>query len=454
MTEQPRHPDGTARPHRPGWPPLLKRWHSTRLSRFLRILGPGVITGAADDDPSGIATHSQAGAQFGLGMAWTMLLTLPLMTAVQEACARIGAVKGKGLAAVIRDRYSRRVLIPLVWLMVVANTINIGANIAAIAAATRLLLPWVPIAALSIAFVAAILVFEVYTSYRIYARVLKWLVLALLAYPVTAFVVGQPWGELLRATVVPRAEFTYEYLFILTGIFGTTISPYLFFWQASEVVEEELERHEGPAGGDHRPVSARFLRQIRVDNAIGMCFANLAAWFIIVTCASVLFEHGVRNIATAEDAARALEPLVNTFPHAGFLAKAIFAVGIIGLGLLAIPTLAGSAAYGLAETYGWREGLSLRFRHAHGFYGVMVIATLVGLALPLTGVDPMRALVVAGVVNGVVAVPLLLCLALLARDPVVMGPHRSGRLSSALVWTTFAVMAASGAMLLASVVLT
>jgi NRAMP (natural resistance-associated macrophage protein)-like metal ion transporter len=422
-------------------PPGSKRRQQQRgFGRFMRILGPGVVTGAADDDPSGIATYSQAGAQFGLAMPWTMLFTYPLMTAVQEACMRIGAVTGKGLAAVIRERYPKRVLYPIVLLVVFANTLNIGADIGAMAASTQLLLPNVPFGLLAVSFAAIMILLEVFLSYKTYVRVLKWLALSLLAYLVTALIVNVPWQEALKATLVPQIHWSPEYLYIFVGILGTTISPYLFFWQTSEVVEEEVAAHRLAQRGGVPKVSKPFLKKLRIDTAIGMLFSNVTAWFIIVVAAVVLHDGGVTTINTAADAARALEPLVQGFPHAGFIAKLIFAVGIIGIGLLSVPVLAGSSAYAISETFNFREGLYRKFKQAREFYLVIIIGTVAGLSLNFLGFDPIKALIFAAVFNGVAAVPLIFIIAKVINRRDVMGEYRGGKWSLAGLWVTFAVM--------------
>ncbi len=410
---------------------------SAKIKRFFKILGPGVITGAADDDPSGIATYTQTGAQFGYGQLWTALAMLPFMAAVQEACARIGAVTGKGIAAVVKQHYSRKVLFGLVGLVLVANTINIGADIGAVAAAIQLIIP-VNFSLIVLLFTALILFLEIFLSYRNYARVLKWFCLSLLAYPLTVFLIHQPWGTLLKATLVPNLEFNFAFLFIITGVLGTTISPYMFFWQASEEVEEEKERHLLKHGKPQ--LSRNFIRNLRIDNIVGMVFSEAATWSIIVVAATVLHSNGIIDVKTAADAAKALEPLVQTFPNAGFLAKLIFATGVIGLGLLGIPVLSGSASYALSEALGWKEGLNLKLKKAHGFYGVITIATLIGLGINFIGIDPIKALVFTAVFNGVAAVPLLFFIARIAGNKKIMGKHRSGWLSRTLVWLTFAVM--------------
>ncbi len=411
-----------------------------RIKTFFKAFGPGVITGAADDDPSGIATYSQTGAEFGYGQLWVAVWILPFMISVQEACARIGAATGKGIASVIKDHYSKKVLYAAVFLVVVANTINIGADIGALGAAAELILP-VSFPILVLGFTALILFLEIFVSYRSYAKILKWLALSLLAYPLTVFLVNQPWGELLRATFVPNVEFSFAFLFIITGVLGTTISPYMFFWQASEEVEEERSR-KLMAHGEAHPTK-RFMRLLRMDNFLGMIFSNFATWSIIVVAATVLHSGGITNISTAADAAKALEPLVQTFPNAGFLAKLIFASGILGLGLLGIPVLSASASYALSEALGWKEGLNLKLRRAYGFYGVITAATLIGLAINFVGIDPIRALIIAAVLNGVVAAPLIFLIALIAADKKIMGEWASGWLSQTFVWATFALMAAA-----------
>jgi NRAMP (natural resistance-associated macrophage protein)-like metal ion transporter len=414
---------------------------ASRLAKMIRAFGPGVITGAADDDPSGIATYSQTGAQFGYGQLWTALFMLPLQTGVQEACARIGAVTGRGIAAVVRAHYGRPVLFAMVVLVLIANTINIGADIGAMAAAANLLLP-IPFAILALVITAAILALEIFSSYPTYARVLKLLALSLLAYPLTIFIVTEPWGEILRATFVPHLELTFGFLFIMTGVLGTTISPYMFFWEASEEVEEEKVHHL--IGTDGQPRLGRMdLVSLRVDNLVGMVASEIATWSIIVVGATVLHANGVTTVATAADAAQALEPLVHSFPNAGLLAKAIFAVGILGLGFLAVPVLAGSAAYAVAEAFDWQEGLARKLWDAHGFYGVITIATVVGLAINFVGIDPIQALVYTAVINGVVAVPLLFLIARIAERRDIMGEFASGWLSRILVWTTFLAMGAA-----------
>jgi NRAMP (natural resistance-associated macrophage protein)-like metal ion transporter len=420
-----------------------------KTKELIKIVGPGVITGAADDDPSGIATYTQTGAQFGYGQLWTALFVLPLMTAIQEACARIGAVTGKGIAAVIKERYSRKVLYSVIGLILVANTINIGADLGAMGAAAQLLIP-LPFAVLTLFFTAFILILEIFTSYRVYAKILRWLALALFSYIITTFIVAEPWGELLRATFVPHVEFTFAFFFIITGVIGTTISPYMFFWEASEETEEEREKKMIHGG---KPlVTKSFLRKLQWDNFFGMLSSQIAMWCIIAVAATVLNANGVTNVASAADAARALEPLVHTFPSAGFLAQLIFAAGVIGLGFLAVPVLSASASYAISEAFNWREGLRLKLKRAHGFYGVITVATVIGLIINFVGINPIQALVVTAVINGVIAVPLIFIVMRVARNEAIMGEHKSGPLSEILVWATFILMAAAAVAMFAALI--
>ena len=445
-------------PHRGRPTPLLQ------IRRWLRILGPGLITGAADDDPSGIGTYSQAGAAYGTGQLWLALYMLPLLIAVQEMCARIGLVTGKGIAAVVRQHYSRTVLFVAVGLVLVANTLNIGADLGAMAATVQLLVPGVPFLLLIVVVSLGILALEVFVPYRRYAIVLKVLALSLFAYVATGLIVGPRGGDLLRATIVPNIQFNPAFLALVVGVLGTTISPYLFFWQASEEVEEVQLHHQEPqephaTGQAHRLRQRRQRRQrqallgqlrlLRIDTVLGMILSEIATWFIIFTTGSVLHAHGVTTITTADQAAAALEPLVHTFPHAGVLAKLIFAVGILGVGLLGIPVLAGSAAYAIAEAFHWKEGLAKTLRQAPGFYLVIGVATLVGLALNLLHINPIRALVYSAIINGVVAVPLLILILLVANNRAIMKGYTNGRLANAVgILTVLGMGAAAIAALL------
>lgn len=423
-----------------------------KITRFLRILGPGIVTGAADDDPSGIATYSQAGAQFGFGLLWTMLFAYPLMTAVQEACMRIGAVTGKGLAAVVGNHYPKKILYPVVLLVVLANTLNIGSDIGAMAASTQLIVPGIPFAVLAVAFSAIIILLQVLIPYSSYIRILKWLAMALFAYFITAFLINVPWISVLKATTIPTIQLDREFLYIIVAIFGTTISPYLFFWQTSNVVEDEITNHRLPQRGGTPKISRFYIKKLRIDTAIGMLFSNVTAWFIIVVGAVILNQAGVTNINSAADAAKALEPLVHTFPNAGFLAKLIFAIGVIGIGLQSIPVLAGSSGYAVAETFSWKEGLYHKFKNSKNFYYVIIFGTLVGLLFNFIGFDPIKALVFTAVFNGIAAVPLIFIIARISSREDIMGLHKSGWISKLGLWIAFGVMAVFAIALLVSFV--
>ncbi len=418
---------------------LIHMLHRKNFSRFLRVLGPGIITGAADDDPSGIATYSQAGAAYNMGFLWIFPIMYPMLLAVQESCSRIGAVTGKGLAAVIKENYSKKLLFMSVILVVIANTINIGADLGAMAATTQLFIN-IPFGILAILYAVVVILMVVFFSYKKYAKILKWLAIALLAYPITAFLVGQDWPELMRNTffVIPTINATTMY--ILVGILGTTVSPYCFFWDTSEIVEEEISHHRLSATGKNPKISKKFLKNIRLDNFFGMTLASVSAWFIVVVCASVLFRHGITDIKTAADAAAALEPLVQGFPNAGLIAKLIFSTGIIGIGLLAIPTLAGSSAYAISETLGWKEGLYRKFSKAIGFYAVIIAATFVGLMINFIGIDPIQALIFTAVFNGIAAVPLLFMIAKVGSNSKIMGEYKNGVVSNIFVRISFVVM--------------
>lgn len=418
-----------------------------KYNRFLRILGPGLVTGAADDDPSGIATYSQAGAGHGFGLLWAFPLMYPLLLAVQESCARIGAITGKGLAEVIKENYSKKLLFMSVVLVVVANTINIGADLGAMAATTQLFVD-LPFALLAVIYALVIVLLVVFVKYKTYAKMLKWLAVSLLAYPLTAFLVGQDWPQVFRDTFTLSPTINFETMYIFVGILGTTISPYLFFWDTSEQVEEEVAKRNMSRIGELPVATKRYLRNLRLDNFVGMTLASVTAWFIVIACASTLNRSGITEINTAADAARALEPLVHNFPDAGLVAKLIFSVGVIGLGLLAVPVLAGSASYAISETFGWKEGLYRKFKRATGFYLVIILATLAGLAMNFLGIDPIKALIFSAVLNSVAAVPLLLVIAKIGNSQSIMGDYKNGFISNTAIRLTFVVMTAAVLVLL------
>lgn len=437
---------------------LGRYYHSNNSSRLspkliLKSLGPGLVTGASDDDPSGIATFSQAGARFGYGMLWLVLYQYPLMTAIQEMCARIGLVSGSGLAAVIKKKYSRNVAFPLIGLLFIANTINIGVDIGAMSASVQLLFPQMPIFVTTLSFAAFIILAQILIPYRIYVKFLKYLTLSLFAYVITAIIVGGDWSQILVASILPHIEFTPEFAMMFVAIFGTSISPYLFFWQASEEAEEDVAKHKIKEMGSEKnnnrkpKIVEKEVKLMRFDIATGIAFSHFIMWAIMLTTAGSLYENGVTNIDSADEAAKALEPLVKSFPNAGQISEAVFALGIIGTGLLAIPVLAGSAGYALAEGFGWKEGLGKKFKDARAFYLVIALSTVAGLSINLISLDPIQALVYAAVINGVIAVPILVAIIKIANDKEILQGRTNGKISNLLGLTTILIMGAAAAIM-------
>jgi NRAMP (natural resistance-associated macrophage protein)-like metal ion transporter len=407
-----------------------------RLSRFafLRFLGPGLITGASDDDPSGIATYSQVGAQFGYGMAWVMIVSYPLMAAIQEISARIGRVTGQGIAGNIRQHYSPWLLRIIVGLLLVANIINLGADLGGMGDAFRLLAGGsAKLYVVLFAIVCAAL--EIFSSYPRYVAILKWSTLSLFAYVATVLVVHVSWADVGRAIVAPAISLHKDYIVAIVAVLGTTISPYLFFWQASEEAEDERTT-EGDEPLRIAPAQAPGqLARIRIDTYFGMAISNLIALFIIITTATTLNAHGVTDIQTSAQAAEALRPI------AGQFAFAVFAAGIIGTGLLAVPVLAGSSAYAVGEAFGWPTGLGRPPREAKAFYATIAVATLIGIGINFTRLDPIKALFWSAVLNGVVAVPLMILMMIMTMRPKIMGEFTLPRPLWAVGWLSTAVMA-------------
>jgi NRAMP (natural resistance-associated macrophage protein)-like metal ion transporter len=407
------------------------------LRQTFAILGPGVITGAADDDPSGISTYSVAGAAYGYATLWIALLTFPLMSSVQLMCARLGIVTGQGLAAAVRDNYPRWVLWGACSILVVANVINIGADLGGMAEATQLItgirpLLWIPFYAL------LILGLLIWTSYKLIARVFKWMTLVLFAYVLTSFFAHVDWKLALMVTLVPHVEWSRGFLAVLVGILGTTISPYLFFWQAAEEVEEE--RAKGKISMEQRKgASAKELKDARTDTVIGMFFSNFIMYFIILTTGATLHAHGQTSITTAREAAEALRPL------AGNGAYLLFTLGLIGTGMLGVPVLVGSSAYAVAEGANWRGSMSDRPKKAKAFYGVMAVAMALGLALNYLGLNAVKMLFWSAVINGLLAPPLILLVILLTSSRKVMGEQVNSPMLRYLGWATFVVMTAAAA---------
>lgn len=406
-----------------------------RLPRWLKVVGPGLIAGASDADPSGIGTHAVVGASLGFATLWTSLVTLPLMAAVQFICAKIGMVSGRGMAGVLRRHYPPAVLVPVVVSLVVANSIGAGADIGAVAAGINLLAP-VSARLLIVPVALGVLALQVWGSYRLIATIFKWLTLTLVAYIAAAILAKPGLGAVARATFVPHLALDSAYLTALVAIIGTRISPYLFFWQSNQVVEEEVSAGRRRLW-QRRGATDAELHYAAVDTNIGMGFANVVFYFIILSTAATLHRTGVTSIGSAAEAAAALEPV------AGSAARLLFAVGLIGAGVLGIPVLTGSAAYAVAEGFGWRYGLDETPGRAREFYGVIAASTLAGLALNFIGINPITALLYAGVINGLVAPPVLVLIMLIANNRMIMGDRVNNRVTNLAGWLTVALTTAA-----------
>lgn len=415
-----------------------------KIKKFFRSLGPGFITGASDDDPSGIGTYSQTGAQFGYSQSWTALFSFPFMATMQEMCGRIGLVTGKGLAGTIKKNYSKKILYAMITLLLIANVINIGADLGAMASAGQLVfgikfIYWL------LGITAVTLFLEIFVTYKTYAKILKYFTFSLLTYIAAAFVIKQNWSQIVLSAIIPHVSFSKTYLMNIVAILGTTISPYLFFWQASEEVEEEVSRKELRSMGAGIPkFKPRRMKELKIDTLTGMFFSNVIMFFIIVTTASTLGAHGITNIQTADQAAEALRPI------AGNLTYLLFALGIIGTGLLAIPVLAGSASYALAEASKMKEGLYLKFKKAHGFYGVITIATIIGLMINFIGIPPFKMLYYTAILNGIVAPPLMFMIMKISNNKKIMGKYINKKWSNILGWTITGIMSLCAIVLIIS----
>lgn len=405
------------------------------IKRFFLILGPGFVTGASDDDPSGIGTYAMAGAALGYRTLWMALFTLPLMVAVQFICAKIGMVSGRGLAGVLRQHYSKSLLYPAILGLVVANTINAAADLGAIAAAINLLIP-IRIVYLVLPVTLAILVIQIFCSYRTVANVFKWLTLALLAYIGSAFFAHPHASDVIRGTLVPGFSLNAKSISIVVAILGTTISPYLFFWQSNQEVEEQIEMGRTTLK-QRKGATDNELKYAAWDVLTGMFFSNAVMYFIILATAATLFQTGKVDIQSATEAAQALAPI------AGNAAKLLLAVGLIGAGLLAVPILTGSSAYAVAECFGWKHGLNRKLANAREFYALIAGSTVIAMLLNFVGINPIKALFWAAVLNGVLAPPILIVVMLISRNGEVMGIRKNGKLLNGLGWTTVVLMSAA-----------
>ena len=400
---------------------------------YIKKLGPGIITGAADDDPSGITTYSQAGAQFGTSLIWMAAWVYPLVAIVQEMCARIALVTGRGLASNIKRNYSKKILYACTLLLFFANTLNIGADLGAMAKAVQLIEPRLSFVFLVIFTGLAGLLLEIFVPYRKYSKYLKWLVLAVFSYIVTGLIINMNWSLLLHDGFIPQITFSKTQILLITGILGTTISPYLFFWQTSEEIEEEIS--EGKKTIQSRKgTNPNEIKEMRADVWIGMFLSNVVMFFIIAVCSNTLFTHGITNINTAADAALALRPL------AGNWATLLFAIGIIGTGLLAIPVLAGSTAYAISESFGWKEGLYRKWKSAHAFYGIIIVSIIIGILLNFIGIDPIKALIYSAIANGIAAPVILIFIVRISSNKKIMGEYKNGTITKILGWIATILM--------------
>lgn len=409
-----------------------------KVEDYWKSLGPGLTTGAADDDPSGIATYSQAGAGYGFNFLWTAALTFPLMAIVQEMCARIGIVTGRGLAGNIRVFFSKKVLYLTSFLLFAANSLNIGANLGAMAKATQLIYPGLGFNFLIMAFAVFSLALQIFTTYDKYAKYLKWLALVLLAYVFSAISANLDWGHMLSSAIVPTFDFSKGQIFILTAILGTTISPYLFFWQTSQEVEEQILGGRITLKLRQAETTNKEIKDMRLDVWSGMFLSNLVMFFIIAACGAVLFANGITEITSAEQAAEALRPF------AGDKAYYLFALGIIGTGLLAIPVLAGSASYAISESFGWKAGLYRKLKEANAFYGVIILSTLVGLLINFLHLDTFKVLIYTAIGNGLIAPVILSLIVLLSSSKKVMGDRVNKPAITVIGWMVTSVMALAG----------
>jgi len=408
-----------------------------KTREYWNVLGPGLTTGASDDDPSGIATYSQTGAQYGFQLLWLAPLTFPLMSVVQEMCARIGIVTGRGLAGNIRAHFSKKVLYACTLLLFAANSFNIGADLGAMAKGIQLLRPGLDFSVLVIGFALLCVLLQIFLPYARYARYLKWLALILLAYVVSAIMAHLHWGEVLHQTYSPSIKWSKDQLLLICAILGTTISPYLFFWQTSQEVEEQIvEGHTTIAS--RQGAHPKEIRSMRVDVWSGMFLSQIVMFFIIAACGALLFGNGITNITSAAQAAEALRPF------AGNLTYWLFAIGIIGTGLLAIPVLAGSSSYATAESFKWREGLYRKFRQAHAFYGILILSVFIGLGINFLNIDPIKALIYSAVANGVVAPLVLALIVILSSNHGIMGDWVNKRYVTWLGWGVTGLMAVAG----------
>ncbi len=409
-----------------------------KTKEYWNVLGPGLTTGAADDDPSGIATYSQTGAQYGFQLLWLSIFCYPLAAIVQEICARIGLATGSGLATNIRTHFSKRVLFGCTVLLFAANAFNIGADLGAMAKGVQLLSPGVSFTLLVIGFAVLSVLLQIFLPYAKYAHFLKWLALVLLAYVASALMAHLDWGTVLSKAVTPSIHWNKDQLLLVCAILGTTISPYLFFWQTSQEVETEILDGKTSIASRKDDFDKSKIHNMRIDVWSGMLLSELVMFFIIAACGALLFTHGITNITSAAQAAEALRPF------AGDKSYWLFAIGIIGTGMLAIPVLAGSSSYAVSESFKWKEGLYRKFKQAHAFYGTIIVSVIVGLAINFSGIDPIKALIYSAVANGIVAPVVLVLIMLISSNKKIMGDWTNGKWMRTFGWAITGVMVLSG----------
>ncbi len=417
---------------------LISKKPFALAKEYWNTLGPGLVTGASDDDPSGIATYSQTGAKYGFQLLWLSWVTFPLMAVVQEMCAKIGVVTGHGLAANIRHRYHKWTLYLITSLLFIANTFNIGADLGAMAKGVQLVFPNMNFVLLIVGFGLSCLLLQIFTTYARYAKYLKYLAFVLLAYVFSALMTNINWGSVLHSAVIPTITWSKDQIFLICAILGTTISPYLFFWQTSQEVEEQNLQGKENAAHWKRDVSPTTMKHVKADVWSGMFFSNIVMFFIIAACAATLFSNGITEITTAADAAVALRPF------AGDSAYFLFAIGIVGTGMLAIPVLAGSTSYAISESFGWRHGLYRKLKEARAFYGVIIVSVVIGILLNFIGIDPIKALIYSAVANAIIAPVILIFIVRISSNKAIMGEHASGKTAKTMAWSTIILMTISG----------
>ena len=417
---------------------LKKNKTLKKPGKYWRTLGPGLTTGAADDDPSGIATYSQTGAQYGFGLLWLAAFTFPLMAVIQEMCARVGLVTGRGLASNIRKHFSHKILYVSTLLLFAANTFNIGADLGVMAKTLQLLNPSFNFVFLIIAVTVLLLGLQIFIPYNRYAKYLKWLSLVLFAYVASAILANLDWANVLKHAVVPSMTFGKDQILLICAILGTTISPYLFFWQTSQEIEEEIAH--GQTTLIQRQVTTKEqIHNMRIDVWSGMFFSNIVMFFIIAACGAILFPHGITNITSAAQAAEALRPFAGEWTYS------LFTIGILGTGMLAIPVLAGSSSYAISESFNWREGLSKKLKSAYAFYGIIIISMIIGLCVNFIGLNPIKVLIYSAVANGVVAPLVLLPMVIISSNKKIMGAWVNNKTTMVIGWLVIVIMAVAGA---------